>query len=180
MAPEGRAVSAPRVRHEKRAVRERAAREHAELDALARRLTPEDWRLLVPRPAGKELWTVKDAFAHVVFWKWHTARMIRGERLPEPLRGLTYTQQNSMVYEDWKDEPVEALLAWHERVQSEVLSSIDGRDEAWFSGRLRSPFWPGDLESHSAEHRHGDIEAALVQSGRWSAASGSELLSTSA
>jgi hypothetical protein len=151
----------PKIRHERADVRARAEREHRELDALARRLRPEDWELLAPRPAGKELWTVKDAFAHVVYWKLHSARVIRGVRAPESLRGLTANQLNVRVYEDWKDEPVDVLLEWHLWVQCQVLDAIDSRDEAWFGRRPRSPWWPSDFESHSAEHRLDDIEAAL-------------------
>lgn len=171
--------AAPRVRHRKEEVLSRSLAEHAALDAVIRGLTPEQWDLLVPRAPGKDPWTVRDAVAHIVFWKSQAARVMRGERPPEALRGQSYRALNAMVYEDWKREPPEAILAWHDRVQREVLAAIDGRDEAWFSGRLRSPFWPTDLESHSAEHRVGDVQAALVRSRRWRAASASEALSTS-
>ena len=151
----------PKIRHERAEVRARAEREHAELDALARRLRPAEWGLLVPRPAGREAWTVKDSFAHVVYWKLHSARVIRGVRAPESLRGLTAAQLNSRVYADWKDEPVDVLLEWHLWVQCQVLDAIDSREQAWFDRRLRSPWWPSDFESHSAGHRRLDIEAAL-------------------
>ena len=149
------------MQHQKADVRARAEREHALLDGLVRRLQPSEWAVRLPRPENVEPWTVKDAFAHVVYWKSHTARVIRGERLPDPLRGLCASELNMRVYLDWKDEPVKAVLAWHERVQLQVLDAIDGRSDDWFRNRLRSPFWPSDLESHSAGHRLRDIEAVL-------------------
>lgn len=175
----------PPVRHSRAEVEARAIREHRELDALARRLRPAEWDLLVPRRVASDPWTVKDAFAHVVFWKSWSARVIRGERPPEVFRGLHAHRVNRIVWADWRDASVDAVLAWHERVQRDVLAAIDGRGEAWFGSRPRSPFWPADFESHSAEHRLRDIEAALnaaapVRSPRWSAGSASEVLSTSA
>jgi len=65
------------MRHTRREVVERARREFARLDRLVRGLRPADWTRRVPRPPGREPWTVKDALAPIVYWKTHTARVLR-------------------------------------------------------------------------------------------------------
>src|SRR5256886_12714477 len=40
------------------------------------------------RSPTRDPWTVKDALAHILYWKEHTARVIRGERRPPEMRGL--------------------------------------------------------------------------------------------
>jgi type II secretory pathway component PulM len=76
------------MRHQRREVVARTKAEFARLDRVAQRLTPADWRKRVPRGEGKDPWTVKDALAHIAYWKAHSARFFRGEkRLPE-MRGL--------------------------------------------------------------------------------------------
>ena len=72
------------MRHTRKEVVARARREFAQLDRLVTRLRPEDWNRRVPRPPTRDPWTVKDALAHIVYWKGHTARVIRGERSRRP------------------------------------------------------------------------------------------------
>jgi hypothetical protein len=76
------------MRHIRKQVVSRTRREFAELDRLVARLRPADWTRRVPRPPTRDAWTVKDALAHIVYWKEHTARVIRGERRPPEMRGL--------------------------------------------------------------------------------------------
>jgi hypothetical protein len=52
-------------------------------------------------------------------------------------------------------------LAWHRRVQRDVLDALREVPENWFSGKERNPDWPGDLDGHSSYHRINDIEMAL-------------------
>src|SRR5262249_56674572 len=87
-AGSARRVGSLRMRHTRAEVVERARREFARLDRLVRRLRPADWKRPVPRPPGRDPWTVKDALAHIVYWKEHTARVIRGERRLPEMRGL--------------------------------------------------------------------------------------------
>lgn len=68
------------MRHTRKQVVARTRREFAELDRLVAWLRPTDWKRRVPRPPTRDPWTVKDALAHIVSWKEHTARVIRGER----------------------------------------------------------------------------------------------------
>jgi mycothiol maleylpyruvate isomerase-like protein len=149
------------MRHTRRTVMARTRREFAKLDGLVARLRPADWKRRVPRPSLRDPWTVKDALAHIIYWKEHTARVIRGERRLPEMRGLEVNQINHLVYERWRHRRPSAVVAWHRRAHAEVLRTLARTPAAWFGRRERSPEWPGDLDGHSAAHRVKDIEAAL-------------------
>ena len=152
------------MRHTKREVLARTRREFAILDRLVSRLGPVDWKRRVPRPPTRDPWTVKDALAHIVYWKEHSARVFRGERRPPEMRGLDVNQINRLVYRSWRRRPPRELVSWHRRVQREVLVTLARNPPAWFSRRERSPAWPLDFDGHSADHRRRDIEAVLPAS----------------
>jgi len=150
------------VRHRKQDVIARTRREYAILDRLVRRLRPADWARRVPRPATRDPWTVKDALAHIVYWKEHSARVFRGERRLPEMRGLDVNAINRLIYRRWRGRRPTELVAWHRRVQRDVLATLAANPPAWFSRRERSPKWPLDFDAHSADHRTDDIEAALA------------------
>lgn len=149
------------MRHTKHEVVARTRREFATLARLVARLRPADWARRVPRPPTRDPWTVKDALAHIVYWKEHSARVFRGERRLPEMRGLGVEQINRLVYRRWRRRRPSELVAWHRRVHREVLQTLARNPEAWFSRRQRSPAWPLDFDGHSAAHRVHDIEAAL-------------------
>ena len=149
------------MRHTRKEVVARARREFATLDRLVARLRPADWNRRVPRPSTRDPWTVKDALAHIVYWKEHTARVIRGERRLPEMRGLDVNQINRLVYERWSHRRPSEVIEWHRRVQADVLRTLASTPDEWFGRRERSPQWPADLDGHSAAHRVKDIEAAL-------------------
>lgn len=153
----------PDVRHTRRTVLARTRREFAALDRLVARLRPADWRRRVPRPAGREPWTVKDALTHIVYWKAHTARVIRGERRPPEMRGLDVEHINHLIFARWRRRRPSEVLAWHRDVHREVLKALAAAPAATFARRGRSVAWPADLDGHSAAHRRKDIEAALAR-----------------
>ncbi|PYM91971.1 MAG: hypothetical protein DME04_16600 [Candidatus Rokuibacteriota bacterium] len=151
------------MRHTKRAVVARTRREFAQLDRVVRRLRPADWMRPVPRPEGRDRWTVKDALAHILYWKEHTGRVFRGEkRLPE-MRGLGIEQINRKIYNRWRRQPPAALVAWHRRVHKDVVKTLAATPAEFFSSKNRSHEWPLDFDGHSAAHRLKDIEAALQE-----------------
>jgi len=150
------------MRHTRRTVLDRTRREFRALDGFVARLSPRDWARPVPRPPTRDPWTVKDALAHIVYWKEHTARVIRGERRPPEMRGLDVNQINRLVYERWRGRRPNDVLAWHRTVHAEVLETLARTPEEWFRSRDRGPRWPADLDGHSAAHRARDIEAALA------------------
>jgi hypothetical protein len=150
------------MRHTRKTIIARTRSEFARLDRLVSRLRPADWRRRVPRPDGRDAWTVKDALAHIVYWKAHTARVIRGERRLPEMRGLDVNQINRLVYERWRRRPSRDVVAWHRAVHADVLRTLAGTPAAWFGRRSRSPEWPADLDGHSAAHRRKDLEAALA------------------
>jgi uncharacterized damage-inducible protein DinB len=149
------------MRHSRDEVTRRTREEFERLDALVARLGAADWERRVSRPETRDPWTVKDALAHVIHWKEHTARVIRGERRPPELRGLNVTQTNRLIYERWRERPPEEVVEWHRRVHDEVMRTLAERPAEWFARREHAPQWPGDFDGHSAGHRIRDIEAAL-------------------
>jgi hypothetical protein len=154
------------MRHTRKGIIGRTRREFSRLDSLVRRLHAADWSRRVPRPPARDPWTVKDALAHIVYWKEHTARVIRGERRLPEMRGLDVNQINRLIYERWHRRGPAEVVAWHRRVHEEVLQTLARTPDEWFGRRERSPGWPADLDGHSAAHRVKDIEAALGRESR--------------
>jgi mycothiol maleylpyruvate isomerase-like protein len=150
------------MRHKKRDVIAHTRREFAILDRLVKRLRAADWNRRVPRPATRDPWTIKDALAHIVYWKEHSARVFRGERRLPEMRGLDVNAINRLIYRRWRRRPPRELVAWHRQVQKDVMKTLAANPPAWFSRRDRSPKWPLDFDAHSADHRRDDIEAALA------------------
>jgi len=149
------------MRHTQKDVVARTRREFARLDRLVAGLGRADWRRRVPRPPTREAWTVKDALAHILYWKEHTARVIRGERRLPEMRGLDVEGINRLVHERWRRRPPGEVIEWHRRVHDDVMRALLGTPDAWFGRRERSAGWPLDFDGHSAAHRVKDIEAAL-------------------
>jgi Mycothiol maleylpyruvate isomerase N-terminal domain len=149
------------MKHTRQQVIARTRREFAELDRLVARLRPADWTRRVPRPPTRDAWTVKDALAHIVYWKEHTARVIRGERRLPEMRGLDVEQINRLIYRRWHGHPPAEVLGWHRRVHADVLRTLARTPDAWFGRRERSPQWPADFDGHSTAHRVKDIAAVL-------------------
>ena len=150
------------MRHTKKEVIARTRREFGILDRLVGRLRPADWKRRVPRPPTRDPWTVKDALAHIVYWKEHSARVFRGERRLPEMRGLDVNAINRLIYRRWRRRRPTELVAWHRRVQRDVLETLAANPPEWFSRRQRSPQWPLDFDGHSAGHRMADIEAAMA------------------
>ena len=154
------------MRHTRAEVVARTRREFAALDRLVSRLGPAEWRRRVPRPPTRDPWTVKDALAHIVYWKEHTARVIRGERRLPEMRGLDVSQINRLVYRRWRRRGASEVVEWHRRVQADVLRTLARTPGAWFGRRQHSAEWPADFDGHSAFHRRKDIETALEDTPR--------------
>ena len=150
------------MRHKKRDVIARTRREFAILDRLVKRLRAADWKRRVPRPPTRDPWTVKDALAHIVYWKEHSARVFRGERRLPEMCGLDVNAINRLIYLRWRRRQPRELVTWHRQVQKDVMKTLATNPPAWFSRRDRSPKWPLDFGAHSADHRRDDIEAALA------------------
>jgi hypothetical protein len=150
-----------KIRHARDDIVARAEQEFERLDALVSRLAPNDWKRPVPRPETRAPWTVKDALAHIVYWKSHTARVFRGERRPAEIRGLEVEQLNQLIYDQWRDRSPEEVLNWHREVHADILRTLADTPPEWFARREHAPEWPADFDGHSAAHRLKDIEAAL-------------------
>jgi uncharacterized protein (TIGR03083 family) len=154
------------MRHTRKEVIDRTRREFSRLDRLVAQLRPADWNRPVPRPSTRDPWTVKDALAHITYWKEHTARVIRGERRLPEMRGLDVNQINQIIYERWRHQKPSEVVAWHRQVHAEVLRTLAKTPGEWFGRRERSPQWPADFDGHARAHRVKDIQAALDPSTR--------------
>lgn len=154
------------MRHTREEVIDRTIREFAILDQLIANLSEADWERPLGRPEGKDPWTVKDALAHITYWKAGVARSARGQRLPPEERGLQLNDRNHLIYMRWRDRSSQEVLAWHKQVQEDVLAALKEAPEKWFNGRKRGEDWPGDLDYHSAFHRMKDIERVITTNAR--------------
>jgi hypothetical protein len=105
---------------------------------------------------------VKDALAHITYWREGVARSARGERRAAEEKGLQYNDRNHIVYLRWRGRSPQEVIAWHRQVQQDLLAALNEAPEKWFSGRKRGPDWPSDLDQHSAHHRIKDIERVLA------------------
>src|SRR5438876_11106053 len=137
------------MRHTRKEVTDRTRREYQRLDRLIRRLRPADWRRRVPRPETKDPWTVKDALAHIVYWKEHSARVFRGDKRPPEMRGLDVNAGNALIYGRWRNRRPAAIVRWHRRLQHQVLLTLRERPDYWVSGKERCAARPGELAGHS-------------------------------
>src|SRR5512135_579698 len=110
--------------HTREEVIDRTIREFELLNQLIERVSDEDWQLPLGRPEGKDPWTVKDALAHIIYWKASVARTARGQHLPAELKGLQYDDQNHLIYIRWHDRSPQEIVAWHRQVHEDVLAAI--------------------------------------------------------
>src|SRR4029077_6316383 len=151
----------PAMRHTRKDVVERSLREFRRLDEVVKRLGPTDWRRRVPRPGTKDPWTVKDALAHIAYWKEHSARVFRGEKRPPEIRGLEVNQINALIYRRWRNRRAADVVSWHQQVQADVIRTLRDRPDEWFGRREPRPDSPGGFVGPSAWHRIRDIQATL-------------------
>lgn len=149
------------MRHSREEVIGRVTREFELLDRLISDFTLEDWERPAPRPETKDAWTVKDALAHITYWKANTVRSMRKQRRPAEERGLEANEINHLVWLRWRDRPVQEVLDWHRQVQQDLLAALNEASDEWFSGRERGELWPFDVDGHSAHHRLKDLEGAV-------------------
>ncbi len=147
--------------HTREEVIDRVMREFELLDRLLTGFTAEDWDRPVPRPESRDPWTVKDALAHITYWKANTVRGLRKERRPPEERGLEFHEMNRVIWEKWRDRSPQEVLDWHRQVQQELLAALNEAPDTYFSGREHGKDWPFDIDGHSAYHRMRDLEAAV-------------------
>src|SRR5512143_3430954 len=145
------------MRHSREEVIERTIREFELLDRLVANLGDEEGERLVPRPEGKDAWTVKDVLAHITHWKADVIRAARRQPRPPDERGLQETDGNRLIFLRWHDRTFQEVLAWHRQVQQDLLAALRMVPERWFNGRERRAEWPYDLDGHSEYHRIKDI-----------------------
>jgi hypothetical protein len=149
------------MKHSRKEIIQRTIGEFDLLDRLLASLSEKEWMQPVPRPEGKDSWTVKDTVAHITHFKADAIRSMHRRPKPGELRGLGINVENQVIYLRWRDRSPQEVLAWHRLVQQEVLAALQETPEEWFSGRDRRADWPFDLDGHSAYHRIKDVAEAL-------------------
>lgn len=150
-----------KIRHSREEVIRRTVLEFQALDDFVSRISAEDWARPLGRPESKDPWTVKDALAHITYWKAGVARSIRKQRRPPEERGLQLNDINHLVYTRWHDRSPQEVLDWHRQVQEDVLAALREAPDEYFTAKDHAPQWPYDLTGHSIEHRVKDIQRAL-------------------
>ena len=155
---------AKRILHSKRETMARVEKEYRALDRVVRHLGSRGLEADVPAFGARarikrELWTRKDALAHIVEWRRSQLRALRKEASDPELKGLKIDRANRKLYERWHRKPARAVVAYHRKVHRETMAAMRALPPAYFAKRF-SPSWPNDLIGHSAEHRRRHLESA--------------------
>jgi len=147
--------------HTRASVIKRTIKEFQLLDKQVAKLKPADWKRPLLRPETKDPWTIKDALAHVTYWKANTLRVIL-KQPPRPAEAkLEITDLNRLIYKRWRRRTPKEILAWHRQVQKDLLKALREVSADWFAGKNRGPDWPYDIDGHSTFHRLKDIARAV-------------------
>ena len=154
-------LAAAGSRHTRTEVLGRTIREYAHLDQLVARLSPRDFALRLPFDrSARDRWTIKDALAHITFWKADVARKALGIRPPAKDRKAMSSDANHFVYLRWRDRSAKDVVAWHRQVQEDLVAALRAAPAMWFTSKNPASWWPPNVDHHSAQHRR-DIERAL-------------------
>jgi hypothetical protein len=148
--------------HSRLELTERTIAEFMVLDQLVEAIPEGGWALPLLWVEPRDPWTVKDAFAHVTYWKADVARFVRGQRRTPEVRGVH--DSNHYVFKTYRLVPSVELIAWHRDVHSDTLAALREAPDSWFD-KERASHWPSDLDRHIAAHRKRDIQRALRAAG---------------
>ena len=153
------------VWHNKKDTIARVDREYDALDRAVRRLGTKGLEEPVPGFGARarikrERWLRKDALAHIVEWKSHQLRTLRGEAPDRRLRGLPIARQNRILYERWHARPAREIVAFHRRVGREIREAMRALPDAYYAKRF-SPAWPNQLIGGSRWHREHHLEGSV-------------------
>ncbi len=131
------------------------------LDGIVRELTADRWHAVIPGAGeGAETWTVKDAVAHLAAWKRNAARAaaLQASRsrhvhaFPGMVLGFRTAEFNEQLLRDWRDRPVDAVLAEHRAAHAALLSAVEGVPDRLLVRRKRSPLWLTPALGHTHDH----------------------------
>jgi hypothetical protein len=159
-------LNASGAHHTREEAIDRAVREYGLLKQVVAQLSAADFDLPLPfGPEAKDRWTVKDAVAHITYWKADVARIASGKRLPRAERQAMGSDPNHFIYLQWRDRPPQDVVAWHDEVQNDLLAALRAAPEVWFTKKKPHSWWPANVDHHPAQHRR-DIERALGAAAR--------------
>jgi hypothetical protein len=156
-------IATRRGPHTKQSVIRRVQREYEALDRVIRSLARGGLDRPVPgfgarARVRRERWTYKDTLAHILFWKQWQMETIAHRPHAEKPQGLTVHDENRWIYQRSHKRSARAVIAWHRRLQREVLEALRAAPSATFTAKL-SGQWPYDLDGHVAAHRKRHLEA---------------------
>ena len=152
------------VIHTRNSVIERVETEFEALEAVIASMSDQDF----DRPSflrfRREDWTIKDAISHVSAWARAMVRSLEGKPRRQPGTALPVNATNAAVYAEWHDRSPAEVVAELRSVRAAAIAALRQRPDEFFSGRARSPRWPGDLTGHVREHRVRHVEEPLRRS----------------
>jgi uncharacterized protein (TIGR03083 family) len=109
--------------------------ERAKLDAALDGLTPE--QLTAPGVVGD--WSVKDVLAHITAWQVDLlTNLFKAQRGQKPGK-MKWTDaeldaQNQKIYKEYRDRPLENVLADYRGVHKQALKVVEGLSDAQLEG----------------------------------------------
>lgn len=106
----------------------------AEWDAVIAQVPQE--RMTEPGAAGD--WSVKDIVAHLTYHeRWYADRMhevLRGEAYkPAELDMMHWEQRNPIIYERYKDQPLEVVLSDSRQAFDRLIEGVQAHSEAFLT-----------------------------------------------
>jgi len=156
----------PRVKHTAASVRRRADDEYQKLDAIIRRLRPEDFDRYAFDARARIRWTVKDVIAHITAWKWRDVRRIAHDRSPLKPYDAPYGPgthgPNAEIYRRSHRTPARTIVAEHRAAHRALLKALREAPPKHFAARW-SPHWPGDSVGHVGSHRRLHLDPLLAK-----------------
>ncbi len=152
--------------HTRAEVIARANDGYAATERLIAGLSPRDWRRpLLFAADARDRWTVKDAIAHLTYWRSDVARIARAERRSPQERRAIGSDPSHFVFLRFRDLTPEELVAYHRDVQRELIAALRAAPDSWFTSKKASSWWPPNVDHHPAQHVR-DVERALGMSPR--------------
>jgi uncharacterized damage-inducible protein DinB len=138
----------------------------AKLDAALDTLDEPD--LLAPGPDGQ--WTAKDVISHITAWDvdllTNLGKVKRGQKPGRTAwTAATIQAQNDLWYAEFKDRPLERVLADYRGVHQQILRQVAALTDAelaaralWLQGRPLYQYFVDHIVQHESDHA-GELAA---------------------
>ncbi len=89
-------------------------------------------------PGAAGIWSVKDIVAHINYYeRWMADRMheeLRGESYtPTPMDMMHFEKRNTLIYEQYRDQPLDEVLAESRRGFERIIEAVQAHSEAFLT-----------------------------------------------